>query len=526
MSEVVSLTAHRSVESRPALVRLYEDRAEVVRRATIDVARGYSWIAVPGVTALLDDRTVQAEIVAEGARVVSVRVVRRARPKGELGSEEVDAIETAAQALEDRLHETERGEVRANADLERSSRAFGDWLEGIERVPELDGDGRTRWTSAYETLDAADRRAVEKARASAHEQLDIRETGHALAAKLDALRTERPRIDAVVEVQLSADRQTTGQLEVRYRTPCAVWRPEHAARLSTSGERARIDVVTFATVWQATGEDWTDVELELSTARPARAASAPLLDEDRIRSRKKTDEEKKSIVVESREQEVQIAGVHASTRAVDEMPGVDDGGEPLSYRTPGRVSVPSIGRPHRFEIAKATMDASVQRVLIPERAGAAHWRARATLAGDRPLLAGPARITRNGSAVGRSKLDFVGKGEAFELGFGPDDGVRVRRSQQQKRDRTPLIGTQKIERTVTLFLSNLSGEAKDVLVIERIPVSEIDDVEIALSDGAAEWKLDHRDGFLERKVVLSARETKEIGYAYEIRAKSNVELPF
>ncbi len=395
-------------------------------------------------------------------------------------------------------------------------------------MPELSDDAvRTRWVEAYQALITADDAHLADNLKASEEEQDVGETAAALIDKLNRLRTEVPQIDAVIEVQLHADHACPAELQVKYRTPCAAWRPEHLARLSPVAKGpSRIDLTTYATVWQSTGEDWADVQVEFSTARPARIASAPLLEEDRIHARKKTEEERRTITVEQREQEIQVAGIGDRARAVDEMPGVDDGGEPLTYRSAGRVSLPSNGRPYRVEIGRAALEASAGRVLVAEKTPVAHWRATSTLTAPGPLLAGPVRIIRNRSMMGRGKTDFVGRGEAFELGFGPDDSIRARRKLTEKRDRTPLIGTQKIDREVRLFLSNLSGETKEVTVLERIPVSEIEEIEIALIEGGPEWSHDRRDGFLRRKVMLGARETKEIKYSYEIRAKSNVELPF
>jgi uncharacterized protein (TIGR02231 family) len=528
VSEPVRIHAPKSISARATAVRLYEDRAEVNRTGTIDLSKGTQWVAVAGVSALLDDKSVQADVRADGARVISARVLRRVRDPDDIVVTDAAALEKRAESLLDRHHAAQRTELRAHAALTRSDGAVVDWLSGLSRVPDLtDPQTRTRWIEAFKALVEADERALADSLAGAREKEDVSETASALLAKLTSLRAEQPEIDAVIEVQIHAEHPGPADLHVRYRTPCAVWRPEHLARM-TNDEKggARIELTTFAAVWQATGEDWSEVEVEFSTARPARAATAPLLDEDRVRSRKKTEEERRTIVVEQREQEIQVAGIGDRVRAVDEMPGVDDGGEPLTYRASGRVTLPSTGRPYRVELSRASFDAACTRILVPEKTPVAHWRAAATLTTPHPLLAGPVRVNRFGSMMGRSKTDFVGRGEAFELGFGPDDSVRARRKQTEKRDRTMLIGTQKIDRVVRLYLSNLSGETKEVTVLERIPVSEIEEVEIALTEGGADWNHNARDGFLRRKVLLGARETKEIGYSYEIRAKSNVELPF
>jgi hypothetical protein len=74
-------------------------------------------------------------------------------------------------------------------------------------------------------------------------------------------------------------------------------------------------------------------------------------------------------------------------------------------------------------------------------------------------------------------------------------------------------------------LSNLSGETKTLTVTERVPVSEIEDVEITVVD-PSDFAPTDGDGFLRAKVSLPAHETKRLSFSYEIKAGSNVVLPF
>jgi hypothetical protein len=75
-----------------------------------------------------------------------------------------------------------------------------------------------------------------------------------------------------------------------------------------------------------------------------------------------------------------------------------------------------------------------------------------------------------------------------------------------------------------VYLSNLSGETKRALVTERVPVSEIDDVEIALIDVTG-WQID-KDGFARAEVSLGPRATQTLKLIYEIKASSKVVMPF
>jgi len=514
--------------SRAVRVTLFEDRAEVVRRAQAQVSPGAQWIALDGVSPLVDDRSVQARVEGRGVRVLAARVWRKLHHLPTLGREEIEALEQtaraarqAAEAATCALERAEQAEVRAAELVER-------WGIALARVPRQSGAaaGIDPWRAAYEAADRAALDALAAAGAARADHVRAEDERRRAEERLALGHVEKPRWEAQVEVQLAADAAGAVEVEATYRVPCALWRPEHLARLAAAGPGAgSVEITTYAAAWQRTGESWIDVEMRFSTARPARWATPPLLQDDRIASRKKTEEERKQVVVETRDQDVQLAGLDRGGRTVDEMPGVDDGGVPRTFEAKTRVTLPSDGRPFRVEVARAAAKAEVARVIFPERSEVAHLRATLTHSGTSPLLAGPVRLARGMSLVGRSRLDYVGTGEPFELGFGTDDGVRARRDVAEKRETAMLTGTQKIRRTVSVYLSNLSGDTRPVLVTERVPVSEIEDVEVTLVETPG-WKHDAKDGYLRAEVELAPRATRTLTFTYEIRAGAKVRLPF
>ncbi|MGC4121389.1 MAG: DUF4139 domain-containing protein [Myxococcales bacterium] len=518
------------VAGKAVKVTLYEDRAEVVRKASVSVQPGAQWVAVGGVTPFVDDRSVQAKVTAQGVRVLAARVRRRVTLEAEVGREEIDWLESAERSARLKVAAAEQSQERSEASARRLAALFRDWRKALSQVPLGAREAAiSAWKSSYGAL-------AEKLVASALERVsaqfdeaDAREALVRAQALLAQGKSTKPLCEAAVEIQLEAQAGAKDvELLVTYRTPCALWRPEHLVRLVTESDEAKqgkVELLSWATVWQLTGERWEGVEAVFSTARPARAAVPPMLSPDLLSTRRKTEEEKKTIHVEMRDQAVTRAGDARGKRAVEEMPGVDDGGLPLAFSPNAPVTLPSDGTPFRVEINRTTLDAAVARVLYPERSVVAHYQATATLSDKVPLLAGPLRVARGAGLVGRARMNFVAPGEPFTLGFGPDDALRVRRTLESKRDTTMLTGTQKIERKVKLFLSNLSDAEKRVELTERIPVSEIGDVEIQLLE-AKGFEHDVKDGFLKATIAVAPRETKELLVKYEVRAKSNVALPF
>jgi uncharacterized protein (TIGR02231 family) len=522
-----------SSPSKATRVTLFEDRAEVTRVAEAALAAGVGRVSVGGVSPFVDERSVQARLTApaEGARVISARVRWRAHQEKELGREQIQALEAEAQEAERRVFEADRACDRAARAEERAAGLRAAWIAAVAAVPRRarEADALGAWRASLRSIEAEMADALAHAAAAREARVRAEDDRARARARLAQGSATMPRHEALIEVEVEAGAAGAGAIEVTYRVPGALWRPEHLVRLDgpvpAQGEAATLTLVTTATAWQRTGEVWDDVEVRFSTARPARAAGPPLLADDVLTSRRKTDHERSRVEVSLREQTVEVAGLDRGTRAVDEMPGVDDGGEPLLFAPRARVSIASDGRPFRVEVQRATVEAKIERVLFPEVCEAAHLRATATLERGGPLLAGPVRVARGQSLVGRAKIDFVGKGEPFEIGLGVDDGVRVRREQVAESDTTAVIGTQKRKRRVMVFLSNLSNEPRRVLVTERVPVSEIEDVEVTLLD-AGGFKASGRDGLYRREVELGPHETAEIGLTWELRAGARVVLPF
>ena len=510
--------------TRAVRVTFFEDRAEVVRSARCAVAAGVTTLQLTGVTPLVHDPSLQIT-AGPSVRVLTSRVLRRIEVEPAKSTAELQAIEGERDAARQRREVAERALQRAHGDQQRSASLQESWLEAVRRVPDRGAEHATDLRGALAAIDGLLLAGLDAGQAAAAEIERARlDEGRAEARLLQA-RIARPRAVTLVEVQLESAQGAELDLELVYQTPCAVWRPEHLARLfaPAPGQPERLEIRTWATAWQRTGEDWSNVACRFSTARPAQAASPPLLTDDVLESRRKTPEEKKTIVVEAREQAIQMAGLGRGVRAVEEMPGVEDGGEPLTLEGKSPATVPSDGQPVRIEVASVELDCTVERVAFPELTPMVHVRATATLKGKLPLLAGPLLLVRGTEAVGRSRTKFVGKGEPFELGFGVDDGLRVRRQLRTAREVVPILGTQKVTRTVQLYVTNLGGAERKLVITERVPVSEIADVEIALLDTSA---TPDKDGLTRLEVALGPSATRELKLAYRITAGKNVQLPF
>jgi hypothetical protein len=86
---------------------------------------------------------------------------------------------------------------------------------------------------------------------------------------------------------------------------------------------------------------------------------------------------------------------------------------------------------------------------------------------------------------------------------------------------TPLTGTQHVKREVTLYATNTGADARKVRIAERVPVSEVEAVKVAVNGGRPDG-----DGFVWLDVDLARGEERTIEIEWEIEAGSSVVLGF
>lgn len=508
--------APRTLDAPVRRVTLLEDRAQVRREGTLALEPGSHRVRIAGVAPVAADRTLVARASDPAARVLEARVTRRAR----IGTAEQEAPVREAGEAREWLEQEARGlalrQRVAQQRLAHTEHALGLVVDSINREVLYAASFDERWAKDLEGLMASVRAVKDELRAYhvEAERLRSREAAQALQA---AQRGPLAALETTVEVELLVERACTVTLSVDYMVPCALWRPTHRATLLGGTTRFECE----AAVWQATGEDWSDVELLFSTARPTQRAEPPQLTDDRLRVQRRAE---KQVQVGVREEAIATTGEGQGVARKPALPGVDDGGETRTLPAAGRTSVAASGRLHKVAVFAFDAPAEVDRIARPERSPLVHLRSRQQNASPHPILAGPLELLRESGSVGRGEVGFVAPGEKFVIGWGADDGLRVAREQKEEREVARLTGKQTISRTVTLSLSNLEPLPASFTLEERVPVSELEQVKVELDEKrTAPAARPDAQGIVAWQVTLPARGTKTVTLAYRLLAAGSVQ---
>lgn len=490
-----------------------EDRAQVLRRGTVELLPGTTEVVVAGVAPVLVDKTVTARVTG-GVSVAEVRVDRR----WVRGSEPMEPLDAAVRGCDAEVRRLEASRGLASRQLERLREAYRRAIAEVSQDAAWGAEDAEGWHERLASIGAAiaevgsELPAFDSKLARARQALEDARATRAVAE------SPTSRCEATVVVRLVATEPGEATLELDYLVPCACWRPWHRARLQADG---RLVLESEGCVWQYTGEDWTRVQLHFSTERASLGATPPGLRDDRLRTRKVGS----AVVVESRTEAVDRATSGKREERAEALPGIDDGGEPLRVPAASLATVPSNGRPVRVPMFLASGEARADRLLAAELMPAVMVRTKQANAAARPLLPGPVDLVRSGGLSGRTWVDFVAPGEPFELGWGPDQALRVHREVSKTRLEARVLSSWRgVQHDVEVRVSNIGAEARRVEVCERVPVSEIQThvrVQMDREETTGGVEPD-RDGFLRWPLEVAAFSTASVSLRYVVRRHSDV----
>jgi uncharacterized protein (TIGR02231 family) len=503
-------------------VTVLEDRALVERRGEVTIPAGPQRLRVEGLSPLAVDRSLQVSL--SGGTIVGARVSRtwKEQPKEGLREHRTE-LGRRVESLEQAVRVATGDVLRLEARLNVAQAARADVLRSIS---ELVGAGKATpdtWRLHLAAVRAEVGSTEEALRQSRKREAVARQR---LAEAQGAFaQGEQPEAKLVTSAEMEVNHPTGGTVTVgvAYLVPSAVWRPAYRATLRPGEGGETVVLECEAVVWQRTEEDWKDVEMAFSTARPTLGASPPRLVEDRLYLRDKTQQEKHTVEVSIREETLQTTGEGGAQQA-EGMPGLDDGGEPLTLKATHRVTLPSDGAPHRVPLFQFTAPATSELVGTPEHSPLVHRVARFENKGSSVLLAGPVDLVRTSGYVGRAQLTFAGVGERVKLGFGSEDALRIARQVETKLDTNRLTGRKTRTHFVKLFLSNTGSQAEQIAIEERMPVSEVEAVEIELLKEKAKPAPSKvsQDGIIRFELPAPARSQQELAFAYTVSSSAKV----
>ncbi len=526
---LVSLTPDSRVDS----VVVYPNQVMVVRVATVTTSGPGDVVFedLPG--ALLDN---SVRIKAPGLTIGEVQVKRGY----------IDEPTPAVQKLKDRVEELER-ELKVLANTQEVLKAKEDFLKSVNLgAPELMSKELQQGKVSPEAWRSALSFVGTELAAVKSDMLDLEQKRRETQELLDAARKEYNAARAAIENRKDVSfsfSAPAGSYQVKLGYVIrggANWVPYYELRAQP--DRQNVGLTYFARLAQSTGEDWNQVKVVLSTAKPALVVKAPeptpwyltLVDLYTYRTRKQAEqqaamvdvrakggaagEEYKRIPVQALSD---IAGVPGAAPAPPPV-FVEETGISLQYVVPVRVSLNSGEPAKKLQLHDANLSADFGYYAVPRIRAQAFLTGKMVNTTDFVLLDGEANTYVGDEFTGTTWLDAAAPQESTEVSFGIDERVKVTRELVKSfKTRVGLFTkNEKLEFWYRTTVENLHPEPVEIKLVELVPVSKQKEIKVSVS--SVEPK---QDEFDKEKGFYTWTRTVEPQGKFELNMKFSVEYP-
>ena len=576
--------------SKITAATVFTDRAIVTRTANIEkLPEGETSIVLDKLPTSLVDASVRVNGrgTAEATILdVSTRAVHKTftpeidEPQVNALQEEINGLEQALRTLIDR-----GGALVRQFDI----------LKQIENVGiATPPDGSNRPPPSLEDMEKimtfSKEKFTELALAKQATDMEL----EAVKKKLDTLRAQL--IDAkkgvsieatnykTVTIRVSATKAGTLDLNVDYTVINASWSPSYDVRLNS--ETRIVELTYFGSVRQSSGEDWNNIALTLSTARPSLGSAAPVLspwfldiyvprvttqsgkgdwtilsgdikmentsqtfafNESNAYALKNASStfnvinrpiyEHRNIAGKDDASSFNTASENSNSEAVAATATVESAATSATFKIAAATSIASDNTPQKVNISAVKLDAHLQYQATPAMQETAFLSAYVFNTTDYPFLAGPTNVFLDNAFVATSALKTVMPSERFEIALGADEGVAIKRRVVNRfSETTGLLG--KGGRRVTFeFLVTVTNnkktkertvfkEALPLARNEKITVKLIspDPKEVGTLEKPAKEVTLEEDNKLVWRIDLSAGEKREIPFKFSVDYPNDVQV--
>ncbi len=531
---------HAAVDSRITAVTVYTDRAVVTRTASATLSSsGAHELVFEKLPAALNEQSLQ--VSGRGTAAVTILDVSARQTFLDFTpNERVKAIEDQLRALA-----KQRRALDDRGRLLDQQRQTVDRIEAAMITPPAKDVPRADLNQFTATLNFVNEQRAKLTvdlAALDEQREDLQTKIAATEQQLNELRGAGGRAFKTVTVRVAAANPGNLDLSLSYTVPGASWVPTYDARVLHT-ERA-VELGYFGLVRQSTGEDWKDVALTLSTARPGLGGAAPqlyawnldiinpILLRQEAENRARREMSAKSAMNAPRAVNMQTltsdaAGAFAEEKDAEAaVATIEAGATSAVFKLAAAASVPSDNSPQKVPIMSTQFKAAPEYLTVPKLQQNAFLTAKVANTSDFPLLAGAMNVFLDGTFVATSKLRTVMAGEKFDLALGADEGISVKHKRVQKftEDTGITNSGKRITYEYLLTIQNNKRTAERVVVADQIPLSRNEKIVIKqLLPDAREVKPTD-EGTLKWTLDLKPGEKKEITVKFTVEHPNDIQV--
>jgi len=514
------------LETRIAAATVYSDRAQVTRIGSVELKAGLYKVVCGDLPRSFDEASLQVEGKGTararimGIDVVKVRGLAADSPRYKELTDKLERLKARRDSLQ-----MEQGALMSSAQF----------LDNYAKFPFEKGSTKLAteifrvqdWKSVLDFIHSERMRMSEKGDGLSKRLAKITEEINWITGQINEMQTKGDwSRRVVVDCEIAAS--GTLELALTYNVPGAQWGPEYQIRYDTSKES--IELAYNAWIKQFTGEDWKNVAVTLSTARPQIGAAPPEIAPLYLQQMQREVRGGRSKALM---QEIDVAATTPFAAPGEEFKAEIPGAElassefAASFSIPKAVDLPSGLDPRRVLVLQGTLAGKLSRYAAPRFSQNVYVTGEVTNTLEAPLLSGPADVYiesagagtqgKTSSFVGKEQMKAVVAGQEFPVHLGIDQDFKVAYKLDKKeyltKEGAPI---RKIRYHYLITIENFKKSAAAVRLQDRIPVSTIKEIKVTNVNLEPKPAEEREDGILTWNLSPAPKQKIEIRIAYTI----------
>ncbi|MBA4349533.1 MAG: hypothetical protein C0415_06055 [Thermodesulfovibrio sp.] len=497
---------------------IYTDRAMIKKEAVFSVRKGENIVRIAGVTANLIDQSVQVGIKWKSAvKISDVKVEKTYLQK--TAPDKIQKLQSKLDNLNDIIRAT------TNEILVITSST--DFLKKIIPFPQNQRVTTSDVGVHVKYLEKSLSANYERVAKIENKLKKLNEEKKAVENELRNLSSADENSKSIVIYLTSPDDNKEIALSFSYIVAGAGWFPQYDVRADSG--ISKIELSCFANIKQSTGEDWKNVDIEISTAMPFVHGTPPELLAwyvDVYQPRPRVYKSKKGFDEVLASKAMELKAEQAPEMPFEE-PEIKAEATSFSFVLPRKVDIPSDNQPHRILIASSAKDVKLNYYAVPKLSRYAYLRASLQNPFSFPLLPGNMNIFLDGKLVSTSSVDrTILASEDIRLSLGVDEGIKLERKLQRKFTEYAGVFSKdtKISYEYTIDVTSSKNKEINIDLNDNFPVSRNEQIKVERESPKKEEAAISEDGIISWNLKLSAGEKKNLKVKFSIEHPKDLRI--
>ena len=523
---VLFLISLNAVESKITSVTVYSDRAQITRSATTYLTKGEHKILFDELPQSIEQNSIQAN--GKGNAILR-DVTFKTEQFAQITDETKKALNDELLALQDKKNSFNdkktqaQDEKRVVKDILTKLTSTTEKTEKVELDPEKWIKMVEFYRSKQETLDKEIRDTDKLVR-------DVNANIDRVKREIREMGQQAYKYKNMVEVLVDVQKEGNLKLDLSYIVYGPSWRPVYDLRVDS--QEKTMHLTYKSNIFQTTGEDWINVDLKLSTAKPNISAQPPELYPHYISiylGRPVRMENKKSSAHirggRSNEMAYTVDGMSAAGITIEpeaeisySASTVESGATSVVFDIDGSNTIKSDNEPHLVTITIQEFAAGFRYSTIPKHSQYAYLKAKVKNDSDYPFLPGDTNVFLDNNFVANSYLKAVAPTEEFWTFLGVDESIKVEYKFVKKFDETGGIFVEKNKKIFEYLIkiTNNKKTQEEIVVWDQLPISQNEKIKVKLIEPAYKEDTD----------ILKINEHKYIEWFFESKPGEEILIPF